>query len=242
MNDGFVNEEELREYINSNSFSAYNNNIKNFLYFVFDGCINEYGKFYATKIGGQVKPDMSITHEGVTKYISIKKGSGNSVHQEKIDVFFPFVENRCGSNVLNCLKLFHYGDGTYDDTGTTRFSGSECQAIYSSEINIINRNFNSWDNLKDFLDRFLFIGNISATLIVDVIYHGTIEEGIWASREEIYNYFRTNSFSSSTIHFGSLTYQVWGRNNDFVAVHPDRRYVMQVKWGSIYHDLKAIRG
>jgi len=241
MNDGFVNEEELREYINSNTYSEYNNNIKTFLKFVFNGNINEFGNFVATKIGGQVKPDMSITHQGITKNISIKKGSGNSVHQEKIDVFFPYVESKCGTEVLKCLKLFHYGDGTYDDSGTTRYSGSECQTIYAKEIKILNNSFNSWDILKAFLDRFLFKGNINVDLVVDVVYHGTINKGIWASRNEIYDYFKSKNFESNAIHFGSLTYQVWGRNNDFVAVHPDRRYVMQVKWGSIMNDLLAIR-
>ena len=59
--------------------------------------------------------------------------------------------------------------------------------------------------------------------------------------DELYKYCENNSFSSSALHFGSLTYQVWGRNNDFKAVHPDRRYVMQVKWGGILNDLNKIK-
>lgn len=240
MNDGIINEQELREYINNNSWETYNDNIKDLLSFCFSKSLNTSLPFYSEKCKGQVKPDLVIIHNKTKIYISIKKGSGNSVHQEKIGVFFPFIENLYDENILNKLKLFHYGDGTYDDTGKNRLSASECQQTYKGEISILNKNFNEWHALKQFLDRFLFKGNVSDTL-VDIIYHGTITNGIWASREELYNYFKNHTFNSSTLHFASLTYQVWGRNNDFKAIHPDRRYVMQVKWGGIRNDLNIIK-
>ena len=241
MNDGFVNELELIDYINYHSWNSYNENIQNFLYFTFDGNINPSERFFARKCeGGQVKPDLVVIHNGLEKYVSVKKGSGNSVHQEKISVFFPLIGEMFGNQVLDNLKLFHYGDGTTDDTGLTRLSASECQHEYASQIALLNRVFNEPNALMFFLDRFLFIGNVSSILVVDVIYHGTIDDGLWASRDELYDYFLNNDFSSNALHFGSLTYQVWGRNNDFVAVHPDRRYVMQVKWGGCRNDLYAI--
>ena len=240
MNDGFINEQQLRDYINNHNWSTYNQNIKDLLTFSFKDCLNTSLPFMAEKCKGQVKPDLVITHNNVKKYISIKKGSGNSVHQEKIEVFFPFIKELFDDDILNKLKLFHYGDGTYDDTGKTRLSASECQHTYKSEISDLNKKFNEWQYLKQFLDRFLFKGNVGTTY-ADVIYHGTITNGVWASRDELYNYFKNHTFSSSALHFASLTYQVWGRNNDFVAVHPDRRYVMQVKWGSILNDLSIIK-
>ena len=88
--------------------------------------------------------------------------------------------------------------------------------------------------------RFLFVGNIEDSPIVDCIYYGTFEEGLWASRDEIKNYFQNNDFSSTNLHFGALTYQVWGRNNNFQAVHSKRRYTMQIKWGTIENNLRRI--
>lgn len=240
MNDGFINEKELIEYINSNNWDTYNQNIKKLLMFSFGDSINTTLSFSAEKCKGQVKPDLVIKHNNIKKYISIKKGSGNSVHQEKIDVFFPFIKELYDEDTLNKLKLFHYGDGTYNDTGKIRLSASECQHTYKNEIFDLNKKFNEWFYLKQFLDRFLFKGNVG-TIFADIIYHGTITNGIWASRDELYNYFQSHTFDSSALHFASLTYQVWGRNNDFVAVHPDRRYVMQVKWGGILNDLRAIK-
>ena len=45
---------------------------------------------YAKKIGGRAKPDLSIKLDSNIFYISVKKGTGNSVHQEKLETFIPF--------------------------------------------------------------------------------------------------------------------------------------------------------
>ncbi|MDX9744738.1 MAG: hypothetical protein RBT59_13025 [Arcobacteraceae bacterium] len=241
MNDGFTNETELRDYINNNSWATYNQNMRNLLEFSFGTNLDKSKKFTAEKCEGQVKPDLVISHNNKKTYISIKKGSGNSVHQENISVFFPYIEELLGREALNNLRLFHYGDDTLDDTGKTRYSAIECQNKYKNEVANLNKLINEWKYLNQFLDRFLFLGNVSSTLITDIIYHGNISSGIWASRDELLNYFKNNSFTSSALHFASLTYQVWGRNNSFTAVYPDRRYVMQVKWGGILNDLNAIK-
>lgn len=211
MNDGLINEKVLREYINRNSFNTYNANIKAFLSFVFGHNLNTNLPFEAEKMGGHVKPDFVIKHNGIEKYISVKKGEGNSVHQESIDVFFPYINSLLGLESLNNLKTFHYGDDTINDTGAIRYSASQCKSRYVREVYALNIEFNKWNNLSKFLDRFLFIGNVG-TLIVDVVYHGTIDSGLWATREEITNYVRNHRFDTNAVHFGPLTYQVWGRN------------------------------
>lgn len=240
MNDGFINEKALKEYINKNNYATYNRNIQSFLEFVFGSKLNPNLPFIAEKKAGQVKPDLYIRHNGIEKYISVKKGSGISVHQEKIEVFFPFIHSILGSTALNHLKIFHYGDDTTNDTGKIRYRASECKTRYAKEISALNIFLNKWSNLSLFLDRFLFTGNVG-TIAVDVVYHGTIDSGLWASRDEIIEYIKNNTFSPNAVHFGPLTYQVWGRNEKRTAVHPDRRYIMQIKWGSITKDLEAIR-
>lgn len=241
MNSGFINENELCDYINKYEYyNNYNTNIKKFLEFTFGTNFNVNSKFSAIKKGGQIKPDLCITHNGKDKYISIKKGSGNSIHQESIEMFFPYIETMIGTNCLNILKKFHYGDDTLDDTGITRYNATQCKRRYASDIVILNNSLNSNQNIIKLLDRFIFIGN-KGTLSTDIVYHGTIDSGLWASRDEIIHYITGNKFNSAAVHFGPLTYQVWGRNENRVAVNPKRRYVMQVKWGTIAKNLEAIR-
>lgn len=240
MNDGFENEKELELYISNNTYGEYNENIKNFLSSIFKEDFNPNLPFYAEKVSGQVKPDIYISHNNIKKYISIKKGSGNSVHQEKIEVFFPFFSNLLDENYENSLKKFHYGDDTIDDTGIHRFNANECKVRYKTDIDFLNKKLNKWCILKIFLDKFLFLGNIG-NISVDFIYYGTVDKGLWASKNEVIHYIKNKIFLVNGIHFGPLTYQVWGRNENWTAVHPDRRYVMQVKWGSLEKDLKNIR-
>lgn len=240
MNDGLINEEKLRLYINLNDFSSYNKNIQEFLKFTFGNSFSPLQPFIAEKKGGQIKPDLCISHNGQKKYISVKKGSGNSVHQEKVDVFFPFVEKLIDTETLNNLKLFHYGDDTINDTGKFRYSAAICKNRYMNTIHLLNKSFNNWVFLEKFIYRFLFVGNIDS-VPVDVIYHGTISSGLWATKEEIIEYIKKNKFHLNAVHFGPLTYQVWGRNEKRTAKYPERRYVMQIKWGEIEKDLKQIR-
>lgn len=162
------------------------------------------------------------------------------MHQEPINLFFPFIENTLGKEFLDKFKKFHYGDDTIDDSGDTRYSARECKIRYESDISDLNIELDKWTNTVIFLDRFLFVGNVG-DVATDVVYHGTIAKGLWATREEIIQYIKSKNFDLNAVHFRPLTYQVWGRNEKYTAVHPNRRYVMQVKWSSIGKDLKTIR-
>ena len=68
MNDGFENEKELELYISNNTYGEYNENIKNFLSFIFKEDFNPNLPFYAEKVSGQVKPDIYISHNNIKKY------------------------------------------------------------------------------------------------------------------------------------------------------------------------------
>lgn len=242
MNDGFINEKELMDYIDRKKYNELNENIKNFLSSIFKDKLESSLPFTVEKVAGQAKPDLCINHNDIKKYISVKKGSGNSVHQESIQDFFPYIKELLGNTYLNYLKKFHYGDDTIDDTGKIRYNANECKSRYKHEISLLNIELNKDSSLmKNFLYRFLFTGNAKNNLTVDIVYHGTIDTGLWATRDEIIDYIINNTFNKNTVHFGPLTYQVWGRNEKGTAIHPERRYVMQIKWSSITNDLSRIR-
>ena len=61
---------------------------------------------------------------------------------------------------------------------------------YVKEIASLNIELNKWNNLSIFIYRFLFTYNVG-TSTVDIIYHVTIESGIWATRKEIIHYIKT---------------------------------------------------
>jgi len=239
--EGFANENEIIEYITNRDFTEYNDNIKKFLMFLFDLDLND-NNVVASKIGGQNKADLVLESKGIKKFVSVKKGSGNSVHQENLDVFEDFLRNiNITYSTINNLKLYHYGDDTLDGNGVKRYSANEVKRIYYNNINQANAELNFHKNLEKVVNRVLFVGKNKYSLPVEVIYYGTINSGFWATREEIMEYILNQKFNSDGIHFGPLFYQVWGRDNKFISKNPDRRYIMQVKWSTLERDLKRIR-
>lgn len=237
---GFENEDELIEYLNSKKIKDLNSNMKDFIFFIF-GNIDEENIIQATSGKSGQKPDMIITINNVIKRISIKKGTGNSVHQEKVDVFVEFLESINISNeTINKLLKFHWGDGTIDGTGSQRISSSDYKQQFPEEIEMINKEFNKEKNIKEFIYRFIMQGKSDDYDIVDALYYGNVNEGHWASKDEIIEYVVNNIFNLNSIHFGPLTYQIWNRCLNFNPNTENRRRVMQVKWGSLLNDLLII--
>lgn len=237
---GFKNEDALIEYLNSKKIKDLNSNMKDFIFFIF-GNIDEENIIQATSGKSGQKPDMIITINNVIKRISIKKGKGNSVHQEKVDVFVEFLESINISNeTINKLLKFHWGDGTSDGTGSQRISSSDYKQQFPEEIEMINKEFNKEKNIKEFIYRFIMQGKSDDYDIVDALYYGNVNEGHWASKDEIIEYVVNNIFSLDSIHFGPLTYQIWNRCLNFNPNTENRRRVMQVKWGSLLNDLLII--
>ena len=237
---GFENEDELIEYLNSKKIKDLNSNMKDFIFFIF-GNIDEENIIQATSGKSGQKPDMIITINNVIKRISIKKGTGNSVHQEKVDVFVEFLESINISNeTINKLLKFHWGDGTSDGTGSQRISSSDYKQQFPEEIEMINKEFNKEKNIKEFIYRFIMQGKSDDYDIVDALYYGNVNEGHWASKDEIIKYVVNNIFNLNSIHFGPLTYQIWNRCLNFNPNTENRRRVMQVKWGSLLNDLLII--
>ena len=237
---GFQNENELIGYLNNEKIKKMNNNLKEFILFLF-GDISEESIVQAIPGKGGQKPDMIITANGKVRKISIKKGSGNSVHQENIDVFTEFLTSiDIPSEIINKLLKFHWGDGTSDGTGTKRVSSSEYKKEFLKEIDIINEEFNKEKNIKHFINRFILQGKLEEYDEVDVVYYGNINDGHWASKNEIIDYITNNIFNIDTVHFGPLTYQIWNRCLNFNPKTENRRKIMQVKWGSLLNDLLNI--
>jgi len=234
---GFQNENDLLGYFANKKFEDLNVNLKKFILFLFPQVQNaDLIKVSGGKKGQ--KPDIVITVNNVKKNVSIKIGSGNSVHQEDIDLFMDFLTTLEISEQAKVeLLKYHWADGSIDGSGKIRVSSAEYKKVHEEEIALINNELNRVEPLKRLIDRILFKGKSNDYDKVDVIYYGNINNGHWASKEEIINYIITNKFNANSIHFGPLSYQIWNRCLNFNPKTENRRNVMQVKWGSLLQDL-----
>lgn len=125
------------------------------------------------------KTDLIIEFNSTHYNLSIKKGTGNSIHQEKVEEFISFLkeEYNISDELKNDILCFIWGDGTLDGTGAVfdRINAAQFKRRYPEKIENIKEFFH--ENKKDLIERFLIKG-IKSDSSPDYMYYGTPEEGI----------------------------------------------------------------
>lgn len=240
---GLEIENDIVEHINTRKFiEKMNPNIKLFLKHIFKIDLSnkeiQAGKYY-----DNYKPDITITVSGITKYISIKSGTNNSIHQEHLYSFINFLKLSAGfaDNYIENLKLFHFNDGTVNGSGTSfRNSAIDFQINNQDKIQEINNALNNKKYILEIIDRLLFKGEYHNIPIVDYLYYGSLEHGLWASRKEILIFLAKKFFYSTSPHISKLYYQSLHRNLKKDLHYEHKRYYVQFKWHSIKEDLEYI--
>lgn len=241
MNNGIKNECELEKSINNIKFCDLNDNLKSFVKFIFND-IKEDDILKCKRYKTFDKADIYIKLNNEVKNISVKSGTRISVHAEKIETFIEFLKDmHIRKGIIDFLLLYHYGDFTIDGKGNVRLPAKELKERYQKEIKLFNKYINHKNIIKKVIERCLFDGT-SKNNMADYIYYGNIEGGLYASKQEIINYFcSSKALEIESPHFSYLTYQNWNRNivnNPKLEPH---RYYCQFKWPSIVDDLKNIR-
>ncbi len=233
---GFANEKEIRDALNSKLYDDISPNLKHFLNDMFRG-YNLRGKWvHAHTFPQNMKPDFYVTIDGVPegKYVSVKMGTGNSLHQESLETFVDFlVENGVTKEIVDAIKEYHFSDGTINNTGKVRYDARTYSKMNPDLAIKINNVFNEQKFLHKAITRFVFKGNYPNAPEAEYIYHGDVRNGVWASKEEIFKYIESTKYNKNCVSFGPLTYQAWNKNLNFCVSSEHKRLQMQVKWGNL---------
>ena len=159
MNTGKKLELGFVENLNSHFYNELNSNLKKFISFVFKD-FDYTDKIYCKKLSNHQKADICVSIGNAIKYISLKSGSQNSVHVEKVNDFIKFLTNEGASKtIINNLLIYHYGDNTLTGDGKIRYSAEECKLKFKKEILEFNKYINNSKILTKILERFLLIGS-----------------------------------------------------------------------------------
>lgn len=235
--NGFENEEQLKETINSLPFENLSTDLKNVLKKLNSGIIPKI--ISAKKIGGKAKPDLSIKLDSNVFFISVKKGSGNSVHQEKLETFIPFVKNLGASvDIINAIKLFIWSDGTINGSGKiiNRKNVKEMANAYPSELKIVQSFFNT--HKKTLIHRFITTGIYNYDKVTHLIY-GDINNIYGAPIENI-ELFLSSQVTNASLSVGKLSFQAWNVVKNGNPNTENRRGQIQLKWGGLKNDILKI--
>lgn len=247
---GFSNEEALVHSLNNKTVKNLNGNLQHFINAIaLDKNIkinNDTMIFANLEKNNKYKQDIIIIIEGEHIYISIKIGSGNSVHQEKIEDFITYLEenfNDATQEIKDAFRFYIWADGSLDGKNPIKFN-SEGKVIGRFGGTIFSSKFPQKRKvIQDFVDkhsrelmnRFLFVGKHNSK--VDYIYYGTPENGSWISANDVIEYNISNPSYSKTINLGRMGIQAWNAGLTGSASSEKKRGQLQVKYGQIKNDL-----
>lgn len=146
MNNGKQFELNFIRALNNKNYDELNENLKRFISFIFKDS-NYDDKITCKKMQLYQKADVAIKIGTITKYISLKSGSQNSVHVEKIETFIKFLlDNNINKSIVDNLLMYHYGDDTLIGNGSLRYSAEELKVKYEKQIYDFNKYINYYEN------------------------------------------------------------------------------------------------
>ena len=183
----------------------------------------------------RVKGDIFIKIGKDIKTISIKKGSRNSVHLERIDTFTSFLRKQgIRKEIIDSYIRFHYGIDS--SNSIVILSAKEYKEKYRDDIIKLNQCL-SKVNIDEVVNRFILQGRLSHQSIDGIIY-GVPNDFLWITQNDILMIIRNSiHLQSSGVHIGCLFIQPQSRClNENVSYNKCRDYV-QIKWYSLFDDI-----
>lgn len=238
---GNENEKSISTALNKKIFKDVENlNLKTFIK---DICpsVTEDSFILCSALAGIKKQDVQIIIGKNSYNISVKVGSGNSVHQEKLEPFIKLLKSEYKINeaLADDIRFFIWGDGSLDGKApqSNRMKSTEKKSKYPLIINHIQEFFDN--NRYELLKRFLVTGANGGE--IDFIYYGTTNDGVWCSAEKAIQFqMSVSKGHTSSIGLGNMTFQTW---NPCIKSNAKEKYrdTLQIKWGSIQKDIVVIR-
>tara|TARA_Y100000590_G_scaffold302758_1_gene341291 strand:- start:2993 stop:3760 length:768 start_codon:yes stop_codon:yes gene_type:complete len=232
--NGFQLENILVSELDQNIFSKLNPNLKNLISKTFIGNKFQNHKIYSKKYPTGSKPDIYIEINGIKKNISLKKGTGNSFHQEPIESFIEHLHAlvKLPTQIENDLRLFIWGDGSLDGSGhprhNKRYSASSFVSEFPETIERLRDFFSPGTTLENLIRRFTINGAVSDEKVDYIVYakKNYIENCTVISSEKFINLANTNSYKNHKQNFRTalpigiaLSLQAWNRN---ITCKPDK--------------------
>ena len=234
---GYQNEYAFVLALNNKTKKELNPLLNDLIYYLF-GNIDDNTMIKAWRNHEKQKTDVFIKVDGLMKGISIKLGSRNSVHTERLSTFVKFLkEIGLDNDVINIYLKYHYGDGSVTGKGDNRMSVEEVKEKYKKAIIIFNNKVNNEEIVMKAIERFILKGT-NSDFKINAIVHGTPEDFLWISEQNIIKVImkNINKFSSS-IHFSSLYVQPITRCLNYNSKYEDSRNIVQIKWYSLEDDI-----
>ena len=243
INEGLLNEQQIIQAIDGKTYYQLNANLQHLLYFSLPA-LDRNKKIKCFKAEEYTKPDICISQDGKTRYISVKHASAETVHEEQLSRFIQFLmENEIDEHTIETFLLYHFGDGTTDGTGKNRMDHFSVFSTYGERIKEMNEKFNeSKDFIIKFADRVLFQGVNELAIPADIIYHGDEDFGVFMSKNQFIRHLeiRKWDYYTSVVHIGPFVLRPRARYPGREIKNDDFRHRVVVNYPKLVNDIMYI--
>lgn len=241
VNEGLEREKELIFFLNGKHFEELPPVFQEMMKALFSHPESEPLK--AFPMPPKVKADCCLSVGEEKRFLSLKSGSGNSIHEEGLQTLIPFFRSQgLSEHYLKTLVYYHYGDGTLTGKGDFRQTAQELWHCIPGELQELVQALSEEKLLRACFTRFAFEGQTGIGQ-VDMIYLGDTHDGLYATRQEIEAMiprFHT-PITERGLCFGPLSYQPHSRNLSGLGYEEKFRDCAEIKWRSLKEDLGELR-
>ena len=239
-----TNESNFVKELDNKKFDELNRNLQFFLLYLFPN-MDKKKKFHCYLTENFIKPDIVIYQDQEYKYVSLKYGSADTLHNENIKTFIQFLRE-CGisKESLKTYLLYHFGDGTLNGSGERRMNSVTVRYMYDEQIKKMNEEFNSSKEfVKKFAERVMAQGVNLQAARAQYIYHGDPEGGTFISIEAFMKHVekKNYNFMQNCVHIGPFVLRPHARYAGKKIQNNDRRFTVTVTYSNFVNEMIFIQ-
>lgn len=237
MQKGFINEENFARKLDNKKFKMLNSNFQNMLNSIFKN-ISEEDIVECWQSQYFEKADIKVKINNEIKGISIKTGKYCSMHQENTESFYPFLRKiGVDEKIIKNIEKFLVGK-----VNEQRVDAITYIFHNYNEVKEIREELNKYYVKINLILRFIFQGTEKQKYGCDAIIHGTPENFIWATKDEVLEYL-INYQNNHEIYlkFSALNLKSYDRNLQNNEQRKLKQSEIQIKWYTIKDDLESIK-
>ena len=224
--DGSVNETMILTALNNHKYIDLDNHWKKHIKRMFKHIRDEdviKATYYPCK---DAKPDLIVTVNNRSTYLSIKSGHSPSMHYEPLKTFYDFLrEQGVSERIIKIISFYHYGYSLKPGVTPYKLTRDEIIEKYSKEIKEANEYFLSHQEIvREIIYRSIIRGRMKRDLI-DYLYYGNSSKGYLLSISDIMRLiFKDRNEICPSIHFYGLTYVSCARSSS------EKQHHLRINW------------
>lgn len=243
-NTGNLKEMEIVNHLNNKKIKDLSNNLRSLVQALY-GPLEENKKVKCELVEGFIKPDFVITYNGEKKYVSMKTGRAEVVHQENIKSFILFLRSLgVSAETQKTILFYQYGDGTLDGSGEQRFNYNRLRVLLEDRIDRANHELNNdIEIIRKVIDRCIITGTLENAIPIDGLYFGDVNYGEIMTVKQLKRHIDKKDWLwMKNLHIGPIQIRPHARYIGKEIKNPEAREKVECYWANLSADVSFISG